>query len=256
MSDLARRVLIVLVAGLTVATIAFLIQPPALIALWPFAETTPLTFIFMASIAAAAAASIGWCVVADEPAALVGVAIDTIAIFGLMTAFALVAGVTRGDTHLALSSLPFAIVAVTGVVLLRWSRRFTIRDTRPVPWLARGSIAFFMAALLIAGPLLIVGTPNLLPWSVTRDLSTVVGLFFIGAASYFAYGVVRPSMGNALGQLAGFLAYDIVLIVPFLVRLPTVSEQLRLSLIVYIVVVTYSGLVAVVFLFPRSRTTA
>lgn len=113
-----------------------------------------------------------------------------------------------------------------------------------------------MLALLIAGPLLIAGTPNLLPWSVTRDLSAMVGLFFIGAASYFAYGVIRPSMGNALGQLAGFLAYDLVLIVPFLVRLPTISDELRPNLIVYIAVVTYSGLVAVAFLFPRSRATA
>ncbi len=256
MSVLARRLLIVMVAALTVGTVAFIVQPPVLVALWPFAETTPLTFIFVASILAAGAASISWCVIADEPAGLVGVAIDAIAIFGSLTIFTLVAGVTRGDERLALAAVPAGVAVIIGVALFMWSRRFPIRDTRPVPRLALGSIALFMLALLIAGPLLIAGTPNFLPWSVTRDLSAMVGLFFIGAASYFAYGVIRPSMGNALGQLAGFLAYDLVLIVPFLVRLPTISDELRPNLIVYIAVVTYSGLVAVAFLFPRSRATA
>ena len=41
---------------------------------------------------------------------------------------------------------------------------------------------------------------------------------FLGSATYFAYGIVRPRWTNAGGQLAGFLAYDLVLIVPFMTR--------------------------------------
>jgi hypothetical protein len=42
------------------------------------------------------------------------------------------------------------------------------------------------------------------------------GLVFLGAATYFIYGALDPHWGNAIGQLAGFLAYDLVLLAPFL----------------------------------------
>jgi hypothetical protein len=77
---------------------------------------------------------------------------------------------------------------------------------------------------------------------------------FVGAAIYFAYGLLRPSWVNAAGQLAGFLAYDVVLIVPFLMRLPTVAPELRFSLITYVVVVSYSGLLAIYYLFLHQGT--
>ena len=96
-----------------------------------------------------------------------------------------------------------------------------------------------------AGIALVAGT-SFLPWPVTDDLSVVVGLFFIGAAAYFAYGVAQPIIGNAFGQLLGFLAYDLVLIVPFVVRLPTIQPEFRTSLYIYIAVLIYSGLVALV----------
>jgi hypothetical protein len=78
---------------------------------------------------------------------------------------------------------------------------------------------------------------------------------FLGAAAYFAYGVFRPGWYNAGGQLAGFLAYDVVLIIPFLQRLPTVEPELRVNLIIYIIVVSYSGLLAIyyLFLYPGTR---
>src|SRR5881392_3773200 len=41
------------------------------------------------------------------------------------------------------------------------------------------------------------------------------GLIFLGAATYFIYGALDPHWGNAVGQLAGFLAYDLVLLSPF-----------------------------------------
>jgi hypothetical protein len=80
-------------------------------------------------------------------------------------------------------------------------------------------------------------------------LSVLAGCLFLGAAAYFVYGLVRPSWANAGGQLAGFLAYDLVLIGPLLSRLPAIAPEFRLSLIIYLVVVIYSGLLAVYYLF-------
>ncbi len=52
----------------------------------------------------------------------------------------------------------------------------------------------------------------------------------------------------------GFLAYDVILIIPFLQRLPTISDELRVSLIIYLAVVTYSGLLAIYYLFIKPKT--
>jgi hypothetical protein len=89
---------------------------------------------------------------------------------------------------------------------------------------------------------------------VTVDAQILYGWFFLGAAAYFAYGVLRPSWHNAAGQLAGFLAYDVVLIVPFLNLLPSIRAEWRLNLIVYIIVVSGSGLLAIYYLFINPAT--
>ena len=93
-----------------------------------------------------------------------------------------------------------------------------------------------------------------IPWTITRDLSLVIGWMFLGAATYFVYALVRPGWLNAAGQLAGFLAYDVVLIVPFLTRLSTAAPEHAVGLIIYTAVVTYSGLLATYYLFIRKST--
>ena len=86
------------------------------------------------------------------------------------------------------------------------------------------------------------------------ELSVVAGAIFLGAAAYFAYASVRPRWTNAGGQLAGFLAYDLVLIVPFLTRFRSVYSGWSLSLTVYIVVVIGSGILAAWYLFVAPDT--
>jgi hypothetical protein len=53
--------------------------------------------------------------------------------------------------------------------------------------------------------------------------------------------LLRPDWGNAQGQLPGFLAYDLVLIVPFLNHFATVKSDLRIKLVLYTGVLIYSG---------------
>jgi len=66
---------------------------------------------------------------------------------------------------------------------------------------------------------------------------------------YFTYGIIYPYWGNAKGQLLAFLAYDLVLIVPFARRFATVPPEMLLSLTVYTAVISYSALLAIFFLF-------
>jgi hypothetical protein len=79
------------------------------------------------------------------------------------------------------------------------------------------------------------------------------GWIFLGAATYFIYGALRPMWGNAAGQLLGFLAYDAVLIVPFVRHFATVRPAHRLSLTIYVTVLCYSAIVAIISLIAMRR---
>jgi hypothetical protein len=118
----------------------------------------------------------------------------------------------------------------------------------------RWSFVFFIVALFIVSARLIFKIPNTIPWMITPDLSVVIGAMFLGAAMYFVYALLRPSWANAAGQLVGFLAYDIVLIVPFLKRLPTTPPENQLGQIVYTIVVAASALLAIYYLFIHKST--
>jgi hypothetical protein len=120
----------------------------------------------------------------------------------------------------------------------------------------------FVVTLILVGTLLILGTPGVLPWAITPQLSVLYGTMFLGAAAYFGYGLVDRRWENAGGQLAGFLAYDIVLAIPFIVRIVSGSpsyygsdsEPLRLNLLLYTAVVLLSGVLAAYYLFIHEPT--
>jgi heme/copper-type cytochrome/quinol oxidase subunit 4 len=249
------RYLMVLFCAVQIGfTLAFLLQMPFATQLWPLPDTTPMSFIFIASIFAAAAASTLWCLAAREDGALAGVALDYVCIFAPVTIFGFqLAGLT-GNNALIPFSIVCGLTMAFGIGLFLWSVRVPMRDTRPMPRLIRASFAFFVIALIVAGGALILKTPNILPWRVTPELGVMSGWFFLGAAAYFTYSLVRPGWPNTAGQLAGFLAYDVVLIIPFLQRLPTIAPELQISLYIYIIVVVYSGLLAIYYLFVNRGT--
>ena len=236
--------------------VAFIFQWPIARAVWPLSYTNQTTFIFIGSIFAAAAASTVWCLLAKEDGALAGVALDYLTIFTPISIYMIQLASRTTNPRIA----PFAAVCVAGALfglgLLLWSIRIPIRDPRPMPRLLRVSFAIFVIALIIAGGQLVLKFPSVLPWQVTVDGQIIYGWMFLGAAAYFAYALLRPSWHNSAGQLAGFLAYDVVLIVPFILMLPTVNPRWQLNLIVYTLVVALSGLLAIYYLFinPATRT--
>jgi hypothetical protein len=256
MSNVLRAVLLFVVGAQALVAVAFALQWPAIVQWWPLPYTGATSLIFVASILAAAAASTLWCVLADEPAALAGVALDYVTIMAPSASYAwqLASGGGATGSVLGVFAIEGAVAAVVGVLLFAWSVRLPFRDARPTPPLVRSSFAVFVVALLAVGSRLVGGSQSTLPWEVTPEAAVVYGWFFIGAAAYFAYGVLRPRWHNAAGQLAGFLAYDLVLIGPFLVWLPNISDARRPSLLIYIAVIAYSGLLAIYSLLLSPAT--
>lgn len=254
MTRIIRGVLLLISAGQFLMAIAFFFQLLPAIALWPFPGSTPLTYIFVASILAAAAASTLWVAATEQYAAVAGIGLDYMMI--LIPAGILAMQIFRGTGNQGM--LIFEILCVVGVLfgatLLLWSMRIPLDRTIPLPGPVRWSFMLFIIALLGVSVQLILKVPNILPWAITPELSVMIGWMFFGAMIYFVYALVRPSWTNAAGQLAGFLAYDIVLLVPFLTRLPTVAPEHRLGLWVYTGVVAFSGILATYYLFIHPTT--
>jgi hypothetical protein len=244
--------LVALVAA--VFAVLLIVRPPFLTEAWPFPETTELTYVLLASILAAAAASTAWAALYGERVSYVGIALDMLVIFVPLTIYLVVLDPAKGGGLSAALVVSLAL-AVGGAALLArtWGR--PAADRRAAPRIVLGSFVVFVAALVIVGLALLGGVPATLPWRLTPELSVVCGLIFLGAAAYFLFGLWRPSWSNAGGQLAGFLAYDLVLIVPFVTRLPGTADQFRLGLVVYIAVLVYSGALATYYLVidPRTR---
>jgi hypothetical protein len=53
----------------------------------------------------------------------------------------------------------------------------------------------------------------------------MVGFIFLGAASSYVYGFLRPKWGYVIAPLLGFLAYDVILLWPLLDHFPTSSTS-------------------------------
>ena len=254
MTKIVRSTLFLICAVQFFLAVAFFLQLPFAVNLWPFQGTTPLTFIFISSIFAAAAASTLWAAASENYGALAGIGLDYFTILTPVSILSFQLGASSSNPQLTAYGIACVLGALFGIGLLLWSIRIPIDNTLPMPGLVRWSFVIFITALLIVSTRLVLKAPNVIPWTITPELSVVIGWMFFGAAAYFAYALLRPSWLNSAGQLAGFLAYDVVLIVPFLTRLPTTTPEHRIGLIIYTAVVSYSGLLAIYYLFIRKST--
>lgn len=228
-----------------VLALGFLLNQPWATWAWPF-YTYRMSRIFIASILLAIAAPVILIGVSREWAAMRGGAINLFVMFTIMSIYALA---TAGSEPVRLFGFVTGAIALFQASLYLATRRIPFKDVRPTPKPVLWSFAAFAATLIAVGSALLLNVENILPWWVDRDLSVLYGAVFVGAAAYFIYGFMIPVWGAARGQLAGFLAYDIVLIGPFLALFTTVQDQYRLSLSVYTFVVVYSGILAIYYLW-------
>lgn len=244
-----RVALFLVCAAQGVLAVTFFLQVPLVVNGWPLPGTTPLTFILISSFFAAAAASTLWVVATENYGALAGIGLDYVAILGPLAIFSFQLAASGNFPLWTAYGTVCLVGALFGLILLLWSIRIPMDRTISMPRLVRWSFGLFILALLLVSVQLIGKVPNVIPWKITPEISVAVGWMFVGAATYFLYALWRPSWVNAAGQLAGFLAYDLVLVVPFLKRLPTVAPEHGVSQILYLVVILYSGLLAIYYLF-------
>lgn len=249
-SRIFRVVLVLAGVGALVVAAGFLAGWPALLRIWPYLGYG-LTPVFLASILAAVGAPVIWIGLSGEFAAIRGGAANLLLTAGGIAAYSVSQAwgdpVGRVQTFATIN----LAVATMALLLLVASQHVPWRDMRGTPALVRIAFGIFGLGLVAVGTSLVLGQ-DIFPWRLDRDSSVVYGVVFLGSAVYFAYGLSRPVWGNAKGQLLGFLAYDLVLIVPFVRLAFTVPS---LSLAIYLVVIVTSAAIAIWYLAlsPRYR---
>jgi hypothetical protein len=93
-----------------------------------------------------------------------------------------------------------------------------------------------------------------MPWPLKPETSMVYGWIFVAAAWSFAYPLWQPRVEHIRVGLFGFLAYDAVLLAPFLRHFATVRPELRTSLLLYVIALSVSGAVSMYYLFVSRET--
>ena len=239
-----------------VATLAFglgfVFQLPAVTGVWPWPDGR-LSYLFVGSIFAAISAAALWIGWSGEFAALAAGTLNVLITATATCVYFFMLALQAGRNNLLPIALGALLAALAGGGAFLWSRRLSLRDDRPMPALVRISFWIFVISLVIVGGLLVL-RKQVFPWDLNPDSSIVFGWIFLGDASYFAWGLTRPRWHNAAGQLLSFLAYDLVLILPFLRLFQTVDPGRLFSLTAYVVILIYSGALAAYFLLIASQT--
>ena len=220
--------------------------------LWPWPDGR-LSYLFIGSILAAVCVAAFWIGWTGELGALPAGSLNVfvIAIGSCIYFLQLAFGENRME--LFLTSFAALLMAIVSGTVFLWSRRFDLQDPRPMPKLVRVSFGIFIASLFLAGGALVLKLP-IFPWKLDPRSSVIFGCIFLGDAFYFLYGLFYPRWHHALGQLLSFLAYDLVLIPPFLALFKTVKPEFQINLIFYVAVLLYSGALAVYYLFINPQT--
>ena len=239
--------------GLVILALAlgFIFQIQFATNLWPWPDGR-LSYLFIGSILAAVSVAAFWIGWTGEFGALPAGSLN-IFVIAVTTSVYFFQLARDGRPELAPLGIAGLFSAIVSGAAFLWSRRLPLAGARPTPALVRVSFGIFTASLIFAGGALILGR-QIFPWELNADSSVIFGCIFLGDAFYFLYGLFRPHWHNALGQLLSFLAYDLVLIVPFILLFKTVQPEHLINLIVYVAVLVYSGVVAMYFLFIHSPT--
>lgn len=255
------RLSVGLIGALNLAiAIAFYRQHAWVADIWPwdtgYDGLAPLSFYFFSSIAAAISAPLLWIAASGAIRAAAAGAFNLTVAFGGIAGYMVIGMMADPAPNLRVAAAAslIGLFALVNLVTWRLTRRLPTRDFRPMPAIVRGSFVLFTLTLIAVGAALVSVRPGVVPWDLTPEASVTYGWIFLGAATYFAHGAARPLWENAVGPLLGFLAYDVVLIAPFVQRFADVPPHLRTSLIVYTAVVVYSAVLATHFLFINTGT--
>lgn len=229
---------------------------PWVLNLWPWPDAygsgiEGLSSLFMASVCAAIAAPVLWIAITGELAAAKGGGVNLGVVFGAATGYLLLDYASSANQRSLVAAMVCGLLCTASLWGAWLASRIPLRDRRATPIPVMVAFGIFSVILLVVGSLLVSRTSHVLPWPVSDAASVLYGWVFLGASVYFGMALLDARWSHAVGPLLGFLAYDLVLVGPFITYLQDVPPVFRNSLLIYTTVVVSSGLLAVYYLLVR-----
>jgi hypothetical protein len=196
---------------------------------------------FLGAVAGGISASTLWIAISGELRAIAGGTLTLMAFYAILSVSVGILSQQDGSASLSAVAVGSAVASLLFATLFVRARQYPIRDSRPLPVPVRVSFVLYSALLAIVGLAILFRVANVFPLSLSPLGEAVIGSFFVGAACYFAYGLRHPIWGNAAGQMWAFLAYDAMLIIPFVLQFGHFEPGHLASLIVNTAVLICSG---------------
>jgi hypothetical protein len=248
----ARTTIVTLGIVSLIVAIGFAVRIPLLAEIWPLGDTIAVDS-FLGAYLAGVGASLLWIGVSGDLGAIVAGALSLAVLYTSLAIawFRLSFGATPG---LRPTALVCGAAALFSAGLALWSRRIAIRDAQPLPRFAAVAFVVYVLLLGFVGGALLLRRPNVFPLPLGPAAAALVGSAFLGSTAYFLYSLARPFWRNACSQLWGFLAYDLVLILPLISRIGVVDAAHRPALLLNIAVLVFSGVLAIYFLLIAPAT--
>jgi hypothetical protein len=209
-------------------------------ATWPWPDGR-LSYIFVSSILAAIGAASIWIGLSRKLSSLAAGALGLAVMTGGPGGYFIKRAIEDSDGALAAYGIGCAAVSMASLVVFAWAHRLPVVDERRTPIFLRGSYVIFWGILVVIGLSMIFGRDEIMPWPVRDDTAVLIGWIFFADSFYFLYGLWRPYWEHSFAQLWSFLAYDLVLIIPFVRHLNEVPSNLELNLWIYIGVLLFSA---------------
>ena len=232
-----------------VLSVGLLLRWPVATQIWPV-SVTPLTYTFLAAYVLGFVVAVVWLTVTRELAGMKGIGLTTAVAFG--ATLVVLGGMSVEGRQLVATMAAAAILCLAGVATLAVGMRQPVRGDRLTPAPVRAACLIVCGLLLVLGVPLILRVPEVMPWALDLNSGALIGCLFLGSATYFLYGALRPEWPHAAGPLAALLAYDLVLTLPLIAHLPTARPEHVTVLLGYIAVLLSTGLLgAYVFLVDR-----
>lgn len=246
---------ILLTFGVLSAALAvgYFLQMPWALATWPWQDGR-LSHIFISSVLAAVAAAMLWIGKSTQFAGAAGGFLHMATMLGGAALVFFPLGQERADTRLTAYALVCAVAAAGCVAAFAWAQRQPTLINRRLPTALRVWCVLYILIVIPAGIALIRRAPGIMPWPLKPESSMVYGWIFVAAAWSFVYPLWRPQVEHIRVGLVGFLAYDAVLLVPFVRHFETVRPELHTSLLLYVVALSVSTAVSLYYLFLNRDT--
>jgi hypothetical protein len=220
---------------------------------WPWADGR-LSNIFVGSILAAVALPMLWIGWSGQFAAAAGGFLHLGVLLGGAASVLFSLAVTRGGGSMLAWAAGAAAAALACFVLARWAHRLPARDRRPITRTMRAWFVLYVLILVPGGVALLWHVPGVMPWPLKPESSSVYGWILLSAVCSFVYPLLRPHVEYVYVGLLGFLAYDLVLLPPFVRHFGAVPPAFHTTLVVYTSVLALTAAISLWYLLISPHT--